>query len=40
MSRPLLQGRHFKIKIIDIKDTFIKSENTNKRRKFNPQVWT
>lgn len=33
LSKPLLQGRHFKIKIIAIKDTLVKSENTNKRTK-------
>lgn len=30
LSKPLLQGRHFKIKIIAIKDTLVKSENTKK----------
>lgn len=33
LSKPLLQGRHFKIKIIAINDTLVKSENTNKRTK-------
>lgn len=37
LSKPLLQGRHFKIKIIAIKDTLVKSENT--KREPNPQVW-